>query len=89
MAEEKLVPSAGALTALPTLGREKGNTMEALTVPAPATMEQETNPWEAQAARFDEAARKLNLDDGIWKVLRYPAARDHRPHPGADGRRPD
>ena len=72
MAVEKLVPSAGALTALPTLGREKGNTMEALTVPAPATMEQENNPWEAQAARFDEAARKLNLDDGIWKVLRYP-----------------
>ena len=72
MAVEKLVPSAGALTALPTLGREKGNTMEALTVPAPATMELENNPWEAQAARFDEAARKLNLDDGIWKVLRYP-----------------
>jgi glutamate dehydrogenase (NAD(P)+) len=72
MAAEKLVPSRGALTALPTLGREKGNTMEALTVPAPATMEQENNPWEAQAARFDEAARKLKLDDGIWKVLRYP-----------------
>ena len=36
-------------------------------------MEQETNPWEAQAARFDEAARRLNLDAGIWKVLRYPA----------------
>jgi glutamate dehydrogenase (NAD(P)+) len=36
-------------------------------------MEQETNPWEAQASRFDEAARKLKLDDGIWKVLRYPA----------------
>ena len=72
MAVEKLVPSRGALTALPTLGREKGNTMEALKVPAPATMELENNPWEAQAARFDEAARKLNLDDGIWKVLRYP-----------------
>src|ERR1700683_588479 len=37
------------------------------------TLEQETNPWEAQAARFDFAAKKLNLDQGIWKVLRYPA----------------
>ncbi len=36
------------------------------------TLEQEKNPWEAQAYRFDLAARKLNLDDGIWKVLRYP-----------------
>ncbi len=35
-------------------------------------LDQETNPWEAQAARFDFAARKLNLDQGIWKVLRYP-----------------
>ncbi len=35
-------------------------------------LEKETNPWEAQAARFDEAARKLNLDEGMWKVLRYP-----------------
>ena len=36
-------------------------------------LEQETNPWEAQAARFDDAARRLNLDAGIWKVLRYPS----------------
>jgi glutamate dehydrogenase (NAD(P)+) len=35
-------------------------------------MEQETNPWEAQATRFDLAAHKLNLDEGLWKVLRYP-----------------
>jgi glutamate dehydrogenase (NAD(P)+) len=34
--------------------------------------EQETNPWEAQAARFDFAAQKLNLDEGLTKVLRYP-----------------
>src|ERR1700709_2317834 len=38
----------------------------------PLTLEQETNPWEAQAARFDYAATKLNLDPGLWKVLRYP-----------------
>src|SRR6201992_1556787 len=37
------------------------------------TLEQEINPWEAQAARFDFAAHKLNLDDGLWKVLRYPS----------------
>ncbi len=36
------------------------------------SLEQEINPWEAQAARFDLAARKLNLDEGLWKVLRYP-----------------
>src|ERR1700736_749165 len=35
-------------------------------------MEQETNPTEAQQARFDLAAQKLNLDEGLWKVLRYP-----------------
>jgi glutamate dehydrogenase (NAD(P)+) len=37
------------------------------------SLEQEINPWEAQAARFDFAARRLNLDEGIWKVLRFPA----------------
>jgi len=36
------------------------------------SLEQESNPWEAQAARFDFAAQKLNLDEGIQKVLRYP-----------------
>src|ERR1019366_6627375 len=35
-------------------------------------LEQETNPWQAQAARFDLAAGKLNLDEGLWKVLRSP-----------------
>jgi glutamate dehydrogenase (NAD(P)+) len=35
--------------------------------------EQEINPWLAQEARFDFAARKLNLDEGIWKILRQPA----------------
>ena len=36
------------------------------------SLEQEINPWEAQAARFDLAAQKLNLDEGLWKVLRQP-----------------
>src|SRR3989475_2457933 len=34
--------------------------------------EQETNPWLAAGARFDEAADRLNLDDGMCKVLRSP-----------------
>ena len=41
-----------------------GNTM---------SLDQEINPWEAQSARFDFAARKLNLDQGLWKVLRSPS----------------
>jgi glutamate dehydrogenase (NAD(P)+) len=35
-------------------------------------LEQEINPWEAQSARFKLAAQKLNLDEGLWKVLQYP-----------------
>jgi len=35
-------------------------------------LEQETNPFMAMAARFDIAARKLNLDEGLWKILRLP-----------------
>jgi len=42
------------------------------TTASPSTMEREFNPVEAQAARFDLAAHKLNLDEGLWKVLRYP-----------------
>jgi glutamate dehydrogenase (NAD(P)+) len=40
--------------------------------PRALSFSEENNPWEAQAARFDLAAQKLNLDEGIWKVLRYP-----------------
>jgi glutamate dehydrogenase (NAD(P)+) len=36
------------------------------------SLEQEINPWEAQAARFDLAAEKLNLEPGLRKVLGYP-----------------
>ena len=35
-------------------------------------VETESNPWQSQAARFDLAARSLNLDDVLWKILRYP-----------------
>ena len=36
------------------------------------SLAQEINPWEAQSARFSFAAQKLNLDEGLWKVLQYP-----------------
>src|SRR6478672_10716637 len=43
------------------------------TVTTPAHVDKESNPWESQRARFDLAAQKLNLDEGLWKVLSYPA----------------
>ncbi|MDP9055285.1 MAG: Glu/Leu/Phe/Val dehydrogenase [Acidobacteriota bacterium] len=36
------------------------------------TREQEINPWLSAEARFDNAAEKLGLDDGVRKVLRKP-----------------
>jgi glutamate dehydrogenase (NAD(P)+) len=36
------------------------------------TIEQESNPWEQQAARFKIAAEKLKLDEGLWRVLQQP-----------------
>src|SRR5688572_1775641 len=37
------------------------------------SLEQELNPWLAAEARFEEAAERLNLDDGLFKILRTPA----------------
>ena len=52
------------------------------------TLDQEINPWEAQSARFDFAARKLNLEEGLWKLLRSPSREIivHFPVPMDDGR---
>jgi glutamate dehydrogenase (NAD(P)+) len=36
-------------------------------------LEREFNPWLAAEARFNEAAERLELDDGMRKVLRAPA----------------
>src|SRR5437870_2802830 len=33
---------------------------------------EEVNPWEAQVARSDLAAKKLKLDEGVWRILRDP-----------------
>jgi glutamate dehydrogenase (NAD(P)+) len=41
--------------------------------PVSISYENEKNPWLAAAVRFDEAARRLNLDDGMCKILRSPA----------------
>ena len=43
--------------------------MATFAAPAPISVENETNPWLAAAARFDEAATRLGLDDGMRKVL--------------------
>jgi len=51
--------------------QKQGNTHMAAHTPV-LTLEQEKNPWQAQATRFEFAAKKLSLDDGIWKILRYP-----------------
>ena len=50
--------------------------MATLTLPVSTvsiSQENEKNPWLAAAARFDEAAARLQLDDGMRKVLRTPA----------------
>jgi glutamate dehydrogenase (NAD(P)+) len=44
-----------------------------LTSPTPISFENEKNPWLAAAARFDEAAQRLRLDDGMCKILKSPA----------------
>jgi glutamate dehydrogenase (NAD(P)+) len=56
--------------------------------PVSISYENEKNPWLAAAARFDEAAIRLKLDDGMCKVLRS-AAREitvHIPVQLDDGR---
>jgi glutamate dehydrogenase (NAD(P)+) len=43
-----------------------------MTTPS-VSLDQEINPWEAQNVRFEFAAKKLNLDEGIWKILSTPS----------------
>ncbi len=47
--------------------------MSTLTSPISISTDNEHNPWLAAAARFDEAAMRLHLDDGMCKVLRSAA----------------
>ena len=43
--------------------------MATLTSPESISLQNEKNPWLAAAARFDDAATRLKLDDGMRKVL--------------------
>jgi glutamate dehydrogenase (NAD(P)+) len=43
------------------------------TLPVPISLANEKNPWIAAETRFDEAAMRLKLDDGMRKVLRSAA----------------
>ncbi len=40
---------------------------------APTALDLELNPWRAAETRFNEAAERLGLDDGLRKVLRTPS----------------
>jgi glutamate dehydrogenase (NAD(P)+) len=53
-------PAAGVRTARELVGRSKDPVLS------------EDNPFEAMMARFDRAAELLDLDPGIYKVLREP-----------------
>ena len=58
----------------PTVRRQAFEMEMYMAIAAPVmTLDQEINPWEAQSARFEFAARKLNLDEGLWKVLSTPS----------------
>ncbi len=46
--------------------------LEAANPMTQADLEREFNPWLAAEARFNEAAARLGLDDGMRKVLRTP-----------------
>ena len=50
-------------------------------------LEQESNPWEQQAARFKIAAEKLKLDEGLWRVLQQPNREIIVHIPGQHGQR--
>jgi glutamate dehydrogenase (NAD(P)+) len=64
MATESLIPAT----------ERKEATERRKTIPFKPTisLEEELNPWLAQEARFDFAAHKLNLDEGMGKILRLP-----------------
>ena len=44
-----------------------------MTATSSLSLEQEKNPWLAAEVRFDNAAEKLKLDEGMRKVLKSPA----------------
>ena len=56
----ELSSAAGVRTAREIIGRSKDPILD------------EDNPFEAMMARFDHAAELLDLDPGLYKVLRQP-----------------
>jgi hypothetical protein len=52
--------------------RSYGAAVSGAAVPEPPG---ETNPFEAMMQRFDHAAELLNLDEGIYRILRHPRSR--------------
>ncbi len=54
-------------------GARHNETVTSPVFPVSISLENEKNPWLAAAARFDEAASRLKLDDGMRKVLGTPA----------------
>src|SRR4051812_21380816 len=68
-------PQGGAARTDPTVGTSRGPHQfgdRMTTVLNNVHTSAETNPWEAQATRFNFAAQKLNLDEGIMKILGKP-----------------
>src|SRR5271157_1941778 len=53
--------------------RPEACTVATHTLSVPISLENEKNPWIAAETRFDEAAMRLKLDDGMRKVLRSAA----------------
>src|SRR5580698_11468995 len=61
------LPAPASILNLPSFSET--TFMTTMSVPP---MDKESNPWESQRARFNLAAQKLNLEDGVWRVLSYP-----------------
>src|ERR1700722_20921582 len=55
-----------------SLNRDNPENTFMSTITTAPHVDKESNPWESQRARFDLAAQKLNLDDGLWRGLRFP-----------------
>ena len=55
--------------------------------PEPAVVAGEENPFEAMMSRFDRAAELLDLEPGLYKVLRHPEKQIIVSDSGDDGQR--
>ena len=46
----------------------------------PATVQGELNVYESAEARFEIAAQKLGLEQGIYRYMKYPGTGNHGLH---------